>query len=71
MPRQYESPNALCPFYRMETTREIWCEGWLEGMNIRISFIRSALDYKTENCRAAWEQCPVAKMLNELYDAAE
>lgn len=71
MPRQYESSNALCPFYRMESTREIWCEGWLEGMNVRISFIRSAHDFKTEFCRAAWEQCPVAMMLNEIYDAAE
>ena len=80
MPWQYESPNALCPFYRMESRNEVWCEGWRDDIGIRISFVNpemrniintgSAMKYKTEFCRAAWEQCPVARMLNQIYDAA-
>lgn len=64
MPRQYESSAALCPFYRMESSQEIWCEGWVEGMGVRLQFKQNALKYKEEYCRGDWEKCPIAVMLS-------
>ena len=70
MARQYVSTAALCPFYQMEDAKSIVCEGVGPGWTIKISRdgqSGNAKDYKRRFCYDQWEQCPVAKMLQENY----
>lgn len=70
MPRGYVSTEALCPFYRMEDAKSITCEGIGPGWIIKMSKdgqTGNAKGYKRKYCYAAWEACPVAKMLNEKF----
>lgn len=68
MPKQYVSSNALCPFYRGEETKTIYCDGIAQGSTIRLAFGADARDYKAAHCRKDWMECPVARMLWELAE---
>ena len=71
MSRQYVSTAALCPFYQMENAKSITCEGPGPGWTIRVSKdgnSGNAKDFKRKNCYDQWEQCPIAKMLQERYE---
>ena len=70
MARKYVSNAALCPFYQMEDQKSITCEGVGPGWVIKISRdgqTGNAKAYLRKYCYDQWEQCPIAKMLNEKY----
>lgn len=69
MAHNYTSPHALCPFYREETPREIFCEGPFPRSGLRISFRGSARKVREAHCCKDWHSCPIAKMLWETNDA--
>lgn len=63
MARNYVSSMAVCPFYREEQPRVIFCEGPFPGTNLRLGYRGSAAAHKESYCRGRWEDCPIAKML--------
>ena len=70
MARHYESSNAVCPFYRMEDPKAVYCEGINPGWTIRLSKdgkSGSAKGFKRKLCYNLWEQCPIAQMLQRIY----
>ena len=70
MSYHYESPNAVCPFYRMEHQRFIYCEGLTKdwGLVLENGSVQEAKQYKRDRCYCHWIQCPIAKMLWAQYD---
>lgn len=70
MPRQYVSNLALCPFYRMEDAQSVVCEGVGPSWSIRLTKdgkSGNAKGYKRKFCYAKWEECIIAKALQEKY----
>lgn len=70
MPRHYESSAARCPFYRMEDRKSVSCEGFGPNWTIKISKDGkngNASGYKKHFCYDRWEECPVARMLQERF----
>ena len=70
MSRQYESSEALCPFYKMEEGSQIWCDGPNECTHITLSFREhpDAVKHKKHFCRCFWTKCPLAVMNWSLYE---
>lgn len=68
MARHYQSPWAMCPFYRMEEKTAIHCEGVEPGSTIILRHEESAEEQKNLYCCADWTACPVARMLWAKYD---
>lgn len=68
MARHYATPEAQCPFYRMEETHVIHCEGVVPDSTIRLYLRKAPAQYREQYCRGTWAKCPIAKMLWSLYD---
>ena len=68
MARQYMTPEAQCPFYRMEEKTAIHCEGIMPGSTIRLFIKKAPEEYRRRHCRGAWTKCPIARMLWSLHD---
>lgn len=70
MPRHYESSAAVCPFYKMEDTTDLFCDGFSPGMSINLNFTseRAATRFKLRYCRHQWQNCPLAKTLTQCYN---
>lgn len=68
MARHYQSPEALCPFYRGEEANEIFCEAPLSNATLSLYFKSGATKHKRSLCRYDWPQCPIARMLWAMYD---
>jgi len=70
MPRRYHSSAAQCPFYRGEDCsggKSLFCAGVQQVETIRL-FFRSSEKinaHKEKFCRADWEECPVAQILDQ------
>lgn len=70
MARNYISNLALCPYYQMEDAKSITCEGIGPGWVIKVSrdgHEGNAKDHIRKYCYDRWEECPVARMLDEKY----
>ena len=70
MARQYVSTAAQCPFYQMEDAKSITCEGLGPGWTIKLTKdgkTGNAKGFKRKLCYDRWEECPVARMLQERY----
>ena len=65
-----EDEFVRCPYYRRDGYRAVHCEGVEDGCGLRLRFRdRAGLEkYKFKCCRADWPRCPVAGMLNRMYD---
>ena len=66
MGRHYTSAEALCPFYRYEEPRAIYCEGLTDGSTIKLYYekdVPTLKKYKAKHCRKDWQTCPIAAML--------
>ena len=61
---RYESPYAICPFYKAEKRDEIFCEGLFKNSKIHfaISPPEKKVRYKRKYCEKNYERCPIAKM---------
>ena len=61
-----------CPFYDQEVRRRIKCESPFEGSILQVSF-GADKGFKEHReaycCSMNWEKCPIAKMLNDKYEA--
>lgn len=70
MPRRYESSEAVCPFYKMESATTIWCEGLEAGGQVQIvsANAKKAARRKARFCRRNWKQCYIAKILTQIYE---
>lgn len=70
MSKHRTSPKAMCPFYRHEDRQMIYCEGFCEGTVIHVSFAvaSDAYRYKNEFCRSIWRGCPIALLLEKIYE---
>lgn len=69
--KQYVSAYAVCPYYRKEENLKIFCEGYLEGMGITLTFAdvtecRLHKKYLCQNIER-YKKCPICKMLDENY----
>lgn len=69
MAHNYTSPHALCPFYREETSRAIFCEGPFPRTALRVTFQDSTKKVRETHCCKDWQSCPIAKMLWEANNA--
>lgn len=66
MARHYVNPAVLCPFYKMEESNKIYCQGVEDGALSIQSWKADAKIYKAKYCKGRWARCPVSKMLFEL-----
>ena len=60
----------MCPFYRMENSTGIFCEGIGPKWTIHMSKAGkggSARGYKKRFCYDRWQGCPIAEMLQKKY----
>ncbi len=62
----YESAEAICPYYKSHSSKEIRCEG---RNKIKINGWTEAEKHIRSVCSShnAWKQCPVAAKLNKKY----
>ena len=58
---------TLCPYYRDEKNKSISCDDVCRTFRYPIQKKRWMEDY----CDKAWQDCPHAKRLNEMYDRIE
>lgn len=63
----YESSTAICPYYREHEAKRIKCEGG-RSINCR-NFEDIKKIIKNQCSTELWKTCPIAKRLNELYEA--
>ena len=63
----FESPDAVCPYYRRHNGLIIKCEG--RGNQIDVKNIEDAERHIKTVCGdfLAWGKCPIAVRLNEKY----
>lgn len=66
--RQYQSPEAMCPFYNMEETNAIHCQGVEPGQTLILQSKGSSARYRKSRCYGDWTRCPIARMLWSLHD---
>ena len=73
MPRRYESSEAVCPYYRMEDARTIWCEGVDPGGTLQVMCAsgKQAAIRKARFCRADWKKCYIAQALTKKIEEHE
>lgn len=64
----YGSENALCPFYKDESSCSIRCEG-VVSVSQNNNFCNSATkkNYKNKYCCDEYNQCSLAKVLYQKY----
>lgn len=64
----YESADAVCPYYRTHSDKEIRCEG---KHRIKVKGWKDAERHILRVCGShqAWKLCPVARELNKRYGA--
>jgi len=73
MSKLYQSPRAVCPFYKGEESQTVYCEGVLGASSLRLSFAdaKSAQRYKCRNCCDDFENCAVYSVILAVYDEEE
>lgn len=66
---KYISTKAICPFYNHENRAVVFCQSWMEGAVLRLSFANCAecFKYKKEFCKGNYSNCHIAKMLNGVF----
>lgn len=69
MGKHYISKEAACPYYRCEDAQAIYCEGVEQGTALRLTFAKSAGDYKQAYCRSiqGYPRCRIARMLADKW----
>ena len=68
MANNYGCQDVLCPYYRRHDGFRIDCEGYFEGsLNRQIFRRRMDAEEHLKQCQSDWENCPIAKMLNEKW----
>ena len=68
--RYYQSSEVQCPFYLMEESYRIHCEGLDKDATMIQEFNEAsrASGYKQRYCHAEWTRCRIARMLWKQYD---
>lgn len=71
MSRKTEATFAKCPYYHSEKHAKIVCREddredspWV---NINFLCIADRSSYESRYCKGRWEECPLAKALNEKF----
>ena len=59
-----------CPFYHTEHGIKITCDGLVEGGYINLIYptADSRVEYEAKYCKRNWKMCPLAKMLEKVYE---
>ena len=68
--RQYVSKYVVCPFYRKEEAKKLFCEGVEDGTGLMIQFDSQEhrFQFRERFCYCEnWVNCRLARMLNEKY----
>lgn len=62
--------EAMCPYYRREEQRRLFCEGPEEGVELQLIFARprAFVNHLRRYCCRDWDHCRVAEMLERKYD---
>lgn len=61
----FESADAICPFYRRHSKKDIRCE---EGKRISLRGIKQIRRHILRVCGTdKWKECPVARELMKKY----
>jgi len=61
-----------CPFYMIEGKKGVKCESPVKGSSLGLNFRmeKSFNRFRDAYCYSMdWEKCPIAKMLNDKYEA--
>jgi hypothetical protein len=70
MPTMYDDVNAVCPFFRSSGKRKISCEGITDGCITSLEFNsgRKRDLHRKVFCNKKWQNCEIARMLEEKYE---
>ena len=65
---QYMTRAALCPYYKRESKSGVYCCGIYPNTSTHITFGSGTdcLVHKQSLCRAAYKQCPIYVMLEDV-----
>ena len=67
--RRRVSSYVVCPYYRSEDEKEIYCEGCEDKNSIHLGFL--GLDrlknYQARYCKTEWENCLIARALTDKW----
>lgn len=68
----FADKNVVCPFYKWQDNQKICCEGIVDNSTLHLAFASPAdrLKQVVKHCNSMdrYPTCPVAKMLNEMYE---
>lgn len=66
----YKQVYVKCPFYLYDENMKITCEGVITGSSLRTIFHSPVeySDYMKEYCSFRYNDCPIARLLDEQYD---
>lgn len=71
MSRKTEATYAKCPYYHSEKYAIIVCreDDLKDSPWVNINFTSKEIKalYESRYCKGCWEQCPLAKALNEKF----
>lgn len=70
MTKRKVSDSVLCPYHKGLGKQELYCEGVQPNTVIRLSFgsITVFSQYKYNRCDWDYDLCPIAQMLNQLWE---
>lgn len=70
MPRTYNEPSILCPFYLSNGKRSISCEGITDECKITLLFKSQEERDKHRSifCDAKYQNCEICAMLEKKYE---
>ena len=66
----YKQVYVKCPFYQYDENMKITCEGVITNSSLRTIFHSPVEynDYMKEYCSLRYNDCPIARLLDEQYD---
>lgn len=72
MAKSKVSVYVKCPYYKREQGQKIFCEGISDETSIHLAFDANAKpgmkQYEKCYCKGDYNKCPIAQMLNRMYD---
>lgn len=65
MSKGYSGRSFQCPYFKWDEREKVHCEGGV--VNLPIQELRRYMDRHCSSAKG-WEECPIARSLNEYYD---
>ena len=68
--KHYISKRVLCPYYKCEGPKMIYCEGVADKTALHLAFASKTdmKSYLNEKCECDYKSCMICQMLNRKYD---